>query len=232
VQESSGTSGEGVVPTYDAPGSNPPLEAPQIVVTDCSQPADREEARWRESFLQNALNAGIPEKSTSQESEGIIRMLKQAIVYAMEENGLVPQYHIDHIYRQVYLHIKGEVEDEKGSRNDRKMRKAGTRRRGRKRYRYARTQDLFKRNPGQLARHIRNGTEWLDPPETRPTTEDVSSLFQSLRGDAQEIKQPFEVDQEERGCDLMELIPDISTVEIAMRVARIKRDSALGQMVS
>jgi hypothetical protein len=85
-----------------------------------------------------------------------------------------------------------------------------------------------------LARHIRNGTEWLDPPETRRTTENVASLFQSLWGEAQDIKQPFEVDQDERGGgrDLMELIQDISTVEIAMRVARIKRDSAMGQMVS
>jgi hypothetical protein len=63
-------------------------------------------------------------------------MLQQAIVYAKVE----PQSHIDNVYRQVCLHIKGEVEEDKGWRIDRTMRKMGKKRLGRKRYRYAHAQ--------------------------------------------------------------------------------------------
>ena len=47
------------------------------------------------------------------------------------------------------------------------------RKRKRKRFRYARTQDLFCKNPNLLARYIREGTPWLedeDNANTQPLT--------------------------------------------------------------
>jgi hypothetical protein len=52
--------------------------APAITITDCSRTASGEEVDWRESFLQNALDARIPNKNISEETETVIDILKQA----------------------------------------------------------------------------------------------------------------------------------------------------------
>jgi hypothetical protein len=95
------------------PGQGPLPATPEIIITDHSRTITGEEFDWRESFLQNAIEATIPEKGISEETEKVLDLLKQAIIYAREENGQVPQPHIDHIYQQVYQHMKGEDGDTK-----------------------------------------------------------------------------------------------------------------------
>ena len=69
------------------------------------------------------------------------------------------------------------------------------RKRKRKRFRYARTQDLFRKNPNLLARYIREGTPWLEDEDySSPKPEDVKSFYAALLGTLPEIKIPFTVD--------------------------------------
>jgi hypothetical protein len=52
-----------------------------------------------------------------------------------------------------------------------------------KRYRYARTQDLFQKNPNLLARYIREGTPWLEDEDSSSfKQEDIKSFYTSLWG--------------------------------------------------
>jgi esterase/lipase len=54
------------------------------------------------------LDARIANKSLLEEAETIIDVLKQALVCDGQEDGMVPQSHIDHIYQ----HIEGKCTDE------------------------------------------------------------------------------------------------------------------------
>jgi hypothetical protein len=78
-----------------------PVIVPLITITDHSL-CNHEDSDWREAFLQAAIDSAMAGK-ISEETGEIINMLKQAIVYAKEENGLVPIEHIDHIYRQSHI---------------------------------------------------------------------------------------------------------------------------------
>jgi hypothetical protein len=45
-----------------------------------------------------------------------------------------------------------------------------------KKYVYARTQNLFKENPGTLARYIREDINWTNGQDLRPSPQDVETL--------------------------------------------------------
>jgi hypothetical protein len=89
-----------------------PIIVPTITITDCSR-GNPEDSSWRETFLQAAIDPRIAGK-IPKETEGIVDMLKQAIIYAKEEDGLVPVEHIDYIYNQVESYMK-EVTGEIGN---------------------------------------------------------------------------------------------------------------------
>jgi hypothetical protein len=154
-------------------------------------------------------------------------MLKQAIFYAKGEDG---QVHIDYIYKQVYEFIKGKDPDEKMQDIKRNRGKGGKSRHKYKKYQYSRTQDLYKKNPGLLAKHIRNNTNWMDPQDIKPSNEEVSNMFGELWGKTNQIRQPFHGVSDENidSCDLMDIVPDITTKEVAARINRMKRDTAAG----
>jgi hypothetical protein len=92
---------------------------------------------------------------------------------------------------------------------------------------YAPTQDLYKRNPGQLAKHVRNNVHWYDSSDTQLREEGITSVFQDLWGKIPEIRQPYTGEPEDlkSSTDLCDLTPNIATMEIADRIARIKRDT-------
>jgi hypothetical protein len=216
------TGGEASLPVATTPTT------PAIVVTDHSL-ADTSSATWRESFLQTAIDTTVAVKNASEASLGAIYMLKQALEYAKEENGLVPLEHIDYIYDQVAALIKAtEAEAEEQAPSFKRKRYKGKSRRVRKRYIYARTQDMFKNNPGELAKYIRNNANWQEQTIAQLHEEEVSSLFQELWGREPEIRQPFAGEPEGPGIELEELIPHITKEEISSRITRLKRDTVAG----
>jgi uncharacterized C2H2 Zn-finger protein len=210
--------------------TRPNLPAPIILITDYSRTPSCEEVDWRNCFLQTELDARLPNKEIPNEANFIIDMLKQAIFYAKGEDGQVPQTHIDYIYTQVYGYIKGKNLDKTEQSNKRNRRKVRSARRKFKKYQYARTQDLYKKNPGLVARHIRNNIEWMDSTDIKPSEEEISNMFGELWGKTNPIRQPFkgEPDDNTENWDLMDVIPDITTKEIAAGINRMKQDTAAG----
>ena len=45
------------------------------------------------------------------------------------------------------------------------------------RYLYGRKQELYKKNPGVLAKYIREGIPWLDDPETNINPADIQAFY-------------------------------------------------------
>lgn len=154
-------------------------------------------------------------------------MLKQVVLHAREEDGLLQTQHIDYIYEQLESHIRetasGPKEQEPGVR---RIRHKGKGRRVREQCIHARTQDMFKNNPGELAKYVRNNMNW-QVQTIAQLHEVVSSLVHDLWGKVHEIRQPFTGEPEEPDIiGLNELIPYISKKEISSRVAHLKRDMA------
>jgi hypothetical protein len=158
-------------------------------------------------------------------------MLKQAIVYAKGEEGLVPQSHIDHIYKQVYWYIKGEGTDKKEQGNNRKSGKAGKSRRNYKKHKYARTQDLYKRTQDCWLNIYETTQIGLTPPMLSQRKKKYLECSKDYGGgETPQVPQPFSrmVPEIMEGRDLMYIIPEITTKEVAARIARMKRDTAAG----
>jgi hypothetical protein len=72
------------------------------------------------------------------------------------KQGRIPTAQVDHVYLAVKNHVLGS------SKQTRKQKPPGDKRkknkkskRARRRYVYGRTQDMFKSNPGQLAKYAR-----------------------------------------------------------------------------
>jgi hypothetical protein len=114
--------------------------------------------------------------------------------------------------------------------NKEKRGKAGNTRNKYKRYKYARTQELYNKNPGLLAKNIRNNINWMDSNNVKPTAEDVVRTFERTWGEAPQIRQPFsgEVPEGVESRDLDDIIPVFTTKEIKARILRMKRNTAAG----
>jgi len=104
------------------------------------------------------------------------------------------------------------------------------RKRKRKRFRYARTQDLFRKNPNLLARYIREGTPWLeDEDSSSPKPEDVKSFYTTLWGTLPEIKIPFTVDGSGHTArDIGDVLQAITSRDINERLHHTRQNTAPG----
>jgi hypothetical protein len=185
---------------------------PEIVISDYSCHSSEEETVWRNNFLQNAIDSHVLPRDSTKETREVIRMLKTALIYAKEENGRVPIQHIDHVYDQITSYIKGENSGPQNQKPNNPKRKKGRSKRAYKRYIYARTQDLYKRNPGELARHVREGIDWYESPNEELKEEEIRQTFEDLWGRAPEIHPPDAM------IDLSDLLPPITIGEVKSRI--------------
>jgi hypothetical protein len=100
---------------------------------------------------------------------------------------------INLLYTQVVAQI-GALQATRGNKLKREKGpkdQAGRKRKG-TRYRYARKQNLFRKNPTLLARYIREGAPWLEVEDSRsPKSEGVKSFYKALCGKQPNITIPF-----------------------------------------
>jgi hypothetical protein len=61
-----------------------------------------------------------------------------------------------------------------------------------KRYRYAWTHELFKKNLGVLAKYIRKGTPWMEDHKAKINPENIKTFYTELWGTSPNITVPFE----------------------------------------
>jgi hypothetical protein len=97
-----------------------------------------------------------------------------------------------------------------------------------KRYRYARTQRLYREDPSTLARYIREGVAWLEECPAHAPPDDVKPLYTSLWDVSPGITLPFQQptpDTIERAEET--LVPN-SAMDINDRLRRLKKKTAPG----
>ncbi|KAH0815220.1 hypothetical protein GEV33_007571 [Tenebrio molitor] len=104
---------------------------------------------WSERIKTAALKHSLPEKAISQEPAPVIQELQGAL--RETANGFLPQARLDEIYEQILNYLVSKDRKTK----DKRQRNRDRGRRAIRRHVYPRTQDIFKRNPGQLAQHVR-----------------------------------------------------------------------------
>jgi hypothetical protein len=97
-------------------------------------------------------------------------------------------------------------------------------------YIYARTQDLYKRNPRELAKHVREGVDWYESPNEELYEEEIWQMFQDLWGQTPEIQQPDAMKEggNAEEIDLNDLLPPITMGEVRNRIKRTKQNTAAG----
>jgi hypothetical protein len=205
---------------------------PVITVTDLSSQSDPAETAWKKSFIQASEQPGNAVHTTSAEDATILDMMKDALKYAEEEDGRVPTPHIDYIYNMLVKHIRatqsGTNEGDlrrKRHKNNKKGHKAKPRR-----YIYARTQDLFAKNPGLLAKHVRESISYIDQNTSQLPEKDIEILYRGLWETIPAIKQPFsgEKGEADSSLDLSSLLPSITRKDLKARIPQAKTNTAAG----
>ena len=148
-----------------------------------------------------------------------------------DNNEAITQTQIDDIYLQVLAHIAPS----QATRARKRQRTKGhgsqaCRGRKRRRHRFARTQDLFKKNTNLLAKYIREGISWLEEEESgSPKPEDVKTFYTSLLGTSPDIGIPFTViGPGHKALDLGELFQAITERDINERLNHTKHNTASG----
>lgn len=99
-----------------------------------------------------------------------------------------PQREVDDAYKLVTSLLPSEQQ----RRRNGKIRRSRARRTTRRQYVYARTQELFKKNPGLLAKNVRNKVDWLNQGcgSQMLNVADVRELYNELWGTKPVIELP------------------------------------------
>jgi Reverse transcriptase (RNA-dependent DNA polymerase) len=98
----------------------------------------------------------------------------------------------------------------------------------RKMSKYARTQQLFRENPGLLAKHVRMGTDHLEPLSTQVPRDEVQKLYSELWGKKPE-RVNFELGDPDPKVDEKAILREFTPSEVIQRLRRIAKSSAPGK---
>jgi hypothetical protein len=100
--------------------------------------------------------------------------------------------------------------------------------RKRKRYVYARTQELYKHNPSMLAKHIREGKNWLENEAHDVPLEDMRAFYDDLWGYETDMTAPFDPTPPFENRPEGFAITAITSQEINAGITRLKTGTAPG----
>jgi len=146
---------------------------------------------WQEDIIRIATLIQPP-KDAPRGTADIMRTLRDTLQYVSDCDGRIPTTHLDHVYEQVleYIHTnsKGKRAQE-GPRN--RPQKNKEPKRSYKRYIYSRTQDLFKNNPGELARYVRSNRSWYEKSTLQLAETVIREQYGQLWGTTPHVQQPY-----------------------------------------
>jgi hypothetical protein len=206
-----------------------PIRAEAILSNDDTATPD--EQQWQSDIIRQAL-AETRDTSTLASK---CRDLHSRLVSILTDIGaaqlIATQALVDDVYAQVLAQI--ETVQATRAKNQARRKKPKTqagRKRKKKRYKYARTQDLFRKNPNLLARYIREDVPWLeDEDSSSPKPEDVKSFYSSLWGATPAIHVPFSVTGVGRkDLELGEVFQAITARDINARLMHTRHNTASG----
>jgi len=189
------------------------------------------EQQWRTDTIRQALAETRDSSNLSNRCRDLHTRLVSILTDISEYHELISQTLIDDVYAQV-LTLIGSLPTKRANKEKRTKRptnQAG-RKRKRRRYEYARTQDLFQKNPNLLARYIREGVPWLEDEDSgSPKPEDVQSFYTALWGASPDVTIPFTIDGiGHNALDLGEVFQAITTREVNERLNRARKNTASG----
>ena len=185
-------------------------------------------ANWISQITDQVLEKA-PNHDTADESHrALYAHLTSVLQDARENRGVITQGLIDEIYTETKLLILKESHPKERTRPRPSRRADGHKKRKHKRYLYARTQDLYKRNPSTLAKYIREDVNWLSDEGVEVSQEDISLFYTNLWGTAPDINLPFDTrTMADETIDILEFSA-ITVQEIQARINRLKKDTAAG----
>ncbi|XP_018319823.1 uncharacterized protein LOC108733232 [Agrilus planipennis] len=219
----------------DAGGEEPQLESEAATEIPVSPPPDSDSAEpaWRPKVPEIVVIETDPDsptdlsvyvsKAVSSGSAAIVQLLRDALQYALELQGAVPQAHLDHIYECVLTYLLAGTG--KGGRKQKHPKKRARDRNAYRRYVYARTQDLYKKNPGLLAKYVREDVRWYG--DTNQIEEnDIRQLYQELWGTESVVQLPHIDGDPVPPIELDDILRPFTAKEIRARISKTKSDSA------
>ena len=137
--------------------------------------------QWRKDVISQALSE--TKDSTAMSDKCKVLQLELVSLLTDIRDGLTKptQSRIDDVYEDVLTLIGPSLASHpKQKKKTKGPTRLGGHKRRKKRYLYARTQDLFKKNPNLLAKYIREGVPWLDDLDPSPLREEVKTFYTSL----------------------------------------------------
>jgi hypothetical protein len=183
---------------------------------------------WRKDVIRQALTETRETSTLPEKCRDLHSRLVSTITDISANNELITQALIDDVYAQ----FVAQIESTQATRATRTTKAKGTKnqtgsKRRRRRYKYARTQDLFRKNPKLLAKYIREGVPWLEDDSNYPKPEDEQAFHTSLWGATPDVSVPFTVtDSDQKALDLGEVFQAITARDVNERLNHTRHNSA------
>jgi hypothetical protein len=195
------------------------LEMPTLLETN--------EEDWIEQFVEHVLNEIPPGDTSFHEYSDLHNRLTSALEKVRDDGVLPSQSFVDELYSLMVSHILQGSTIKKASRCKVRGQSPDKSKRKQKCYIYGRTQELYKKNPGILAKYIREGTLWLDDRKAVIPNETICEFYSMLWGKCPDIIIPFDGNSDaEMLVDM--LLCAITKKEVTARFNRLKHGIAPG----
>lgn len=212
------------------PGSppHPSAEEQPRAGTDTAGPEEEiapdslPEADWREGIAKIVLESESPD-AIPPGAAACVQLLKGVLAEIVSKRGVLPEKEVMDEVDKVVSDLLSPGEEKTKSKPRKKTRKTGNR----KQYIYARTQELYRQNPGLLVKYIRERIDWTERTEVNLGTVEIRDLYNSLWGKKPQIDLP-DFGETETEIKLGEVLTPVSGLEIKNRLARTKANVAPG----
>jgi hypothetical protein len=138
------------------------------------------ETNWITKIIDQTLSEGPQSVTHAQEYEGFLEHVTGILRQTRESSELPPPDIIDATYSElVTLILPREQKIKKNPTQTKGVRGTNAKRR-RKKYLYGRSQELYKRNPGMLAKYVRDGIDWLKYRVDTLNPTDIDILYRTV----------------------------------------------------
>jgi hypothetical protein len=141
---------------------------------------------------------------------------------------MVTQEKIDEAYEMTKRDLMGDLPSSKKPKNKRQVNSTKRRKRKLRNYVYARTQNLYTKDPRSLARFIREDTQWLDDSKEHPSPESINTLYESLWGTIPDVTIPFDDSPIHEAIKTEDILGLITVEDISTRITRLSKKTAPG----